>query len=172
MSLFFKFRDFFTSPIKILERINIQPGWNVLDYGCDSGSYSIPAAQLVGPTGKVYAADIHTAAVREVQKKATMKELGNVYTILTGRKTELPVASIDIVLLFYILHEFKDPDLVLRELNRVLKPRGLLATIDHKFDKDKVVSTLSHATRALRLRETGLENGKRKKTVLIFSKEP
>ena len=63
MSFFFKFRDFFSSPIKILEKIGIRSGWNVLDYGAGPGSYSIPAAQLVGPTGKVYAADIHTLAI-------------------------------------------------------------------------------------------------------------
>jgi ubiquinone/menaquinone biosynthesis C-methylase UbiE len=172
MSFFFRFRDFFSSPIKILEQIGIGPGWNVLDYGCGSGSYSIPAAQLVGPTGKVYAADIHPLAIRDVQKRAGIKGLGNINTILTDSKTELADASIDVVLLFYVLHDFKDPDLILRELNRVLKTRGLLSVFDHKFDKDKVVSTISHATKVLKLREAQVGNGKRKKTMLIFSKEP
>jgi ubiquinone/menaquinone biosynthesis C-methylase UbiE len=63
MAFFFKFRDLFTSPVKILEQIGIGPGWNVLDYGCGSGSYSILAAQLVRPAGKVYAADIHPLAI-------------------------------------------------------------------------------------------------------------
>jgi ubiquinone/menaquinone biosynthesis C-methylase UbiE len=52
MTFFFKFRDFYCSPIKILEQINIQPGSYVLDYGCGSGSYSIPAAHLVGNNKK------------------------------------------------------------------------------------------------------------------------
>ena len=71
MSFFFKFRDFFSSPIKILEKIGIRSGWNVLDYGAGPGSYSIPAAQLVGPTGKVYAADIHTLGYKSNSEKST-----------------------------------------------------------------------------------------------------
>jgi ubiquinone/menaquinone biosynthesis C-methylase UbiE len=170
MAFFFKFRDLFTSPVKILEQIGIGPGWNVLDYGCGSGSYSIPAAQLVRPTGKVYAADIHPLAINEIQKKASMKGLGNVHTILTDSNTKLPNASIDLVLLFYVLHDFKDPNAILSELDRALKTRGLLAIIDHKFNKDKIVFTISQATKDLKLRETG--NGKKRKTMLIFSKEP
>jgi ubiquinone/menaquinone biosynthesis C-methylase UbiE len=167
---FFKFRDFFFPPIKILEKIRIRSGWNVLDYGAGSGSYSIPAAQLVGPTGKVYATDIHTLAVGEVQKKALMKGLKNVHPILTDCNTQLPDASIDVVLLFYVLHEFKNPDVILKELNRVLKPGGLLSVIDHKFDKDKVVTVIVNAAVNLKLKDTRIGNGKRKGKMLIFSK--
>lgn len=170
MGLFFKFRDLMTSPTKFLEHTGISPGWNVLDYGCGTGSYSIPAAQLVGPMGKVYAADIHPLAINEVQKKAITKGLGNIYTILTDSKTELSDASIDLVLLFYVLHDFRDPDMILAEIERVLKIGGLLAVVDHRFDRDKVVSTISHATKHLKLRKS--ENGKKKKILLIFSKQP
>jgi ubiquinone/menaquinone biosynthesis C-methylase UbiE len=69
-----------------------------------------------------------------------MKGLKNIHSILTDCNTQLPDASIDVVLLFYVLHDFKNPDAILKELNRVLKPGGLLSIIDHKFDKDKVVS--------------------------------
>jgi ubiquinone/menaquinone biosynthesis C-methylase UbiE len=170
MGLFFQFRDLLTSPTKLLEHTGIVPGWNVLDYGCGTGSYSIPAAQLVGPMGKVYAADIHPLAINEVQKKAITKGLGNIYTILTDSKTELSDASIDLVLLFYVLHDFRDPDMILEEIERVLKTGGLLAIIDHRSDRDKVVSTISHATKHLKLRKS--ENGKKKKILLIFSKQP
>lgn len=170
MSFFFKFRDFFSSPIKILEKIGIRSGWNILDYGAGSGSYSIPAAQLVGPTGKVYAADIHTLAISQIQKKALMKGLKNIHPILTDCNTQLPDASIDVVLLFYVLHDFKNPDAILEELNRVLKPGGLLSIIDHKFDKDKVVSVIVNAAVNLKLKDTGIRNGKRKGKMLILSK--
>lgn len=53
----------------------------------------------------------------------------------------------------------------------MLKPNGVLAVIDHKFDKDKVVSTISHATSALTLRDTGVTSGKSKETLLTFSKQ-
>lgn len=95
MSFYFRIRDLFSSPIKILKQIGIRPGSYVLDYGCGSGSYTIPAAQLVGPTGKVYAADIHPLAIREVQKKASMRRHSNIHTILSNCNTQLPSASIE-----------------------------------------------------------------------------
>jgi ubiquinone/menaquinone biosynthesis C-methylase UbiE len=172
MTFFFKFRDFYCPPIKVLKQINIQPGSHILDYGCGSGSYSIPAAQLVGPTGKIYAADIHPLAIHEVQKRVRMMELRNVDTILTDQDTKLPNASTDIVLLFRVLHDFKNPDIIIKELDRVLKPTGILSVIDHKFDKDKVASTIARATQNLKLRETMAGNSKKKNAMLIFSKSP
>ena len=130
MSIYFRFRDYFSPPTKILERVGIQAGSNVLDFGAGSGSYSIPVAQLVGPTGKVYAADIHILAIREIRKKADMKGIKNIHTIHTGCETKLSDASIDVVLLFYVLHDFKNPDSIIRELVRILKPKGILAVIE------------------------------------------
>ena len=92
------------------------------------------------------------------------------YTIFTDCETKLPGYSIDIVLLFYILHDFKDPDSIIREARRILKSNGILVIMDHKFDKSKVVSTISHATSALKLRDAGERNVKSKEKLLIFSK--
>ena len=94
----------------------------------------------------------------------------NLYTIHTTCATKLPDGSIDVVLLFYVLHDFKNPDLIIKETGRILKPGGSLVVIDHKFDKDKVVSTVSHATSILKVRDTMLRYGKRN-GIVIFSKQ-
>ena len=84
----------------------------------------------------------------------------------------MPDSSVDIVLLFYVLHDFKNPDAIIKELNRVLKPRGVLLVIDHKLENEKVVSILSGAAENLKLRRAGREiKDKKKETTLIFSKE-
>lgn len=71
-------------------------------------------------------------------------------------------------LLFYVLHDFKNPNSIIRELVRILKPKDILVVIDHIFDKNKINSTISHATGILKLRDTELRNGKGKETLLIF----
>ena len=61
MSLAFRLRDFRLPRMEILEEVGIQTGFRVLDYGCGPGSYVAAASDLVGPSGKVYALDIHSA---------------------------------------------------------------------------------------------------------------
>ncbi|MCK4241915.1 MAG: methyltransferase domain-containing protein, partial [Dehalococcoidia bacterium] len=59
MSLTYKFRDLRLPRMDILKEVGIEPGFHVLDYGCGPGSYTIPLAELVGESGKIYALDIH-----------------------------------------------------------------------------------------------------------------
>ncbi|MGH9988592.1 MAG: class I SAM-dependent methyltransferase [Nitrososphaeraceae archaeon] len=109
--------------------------------------------------------------IKEIRKKVNTNRIKNIHVILTDCDTKLPDASIDVVLLFYVLHDFKNPDPILRELVRVIKPNGVLVVLDHKFDKDKVVSTISHATSMLNINNAGLKNGKSKSEVLLFLKQ-
>ena len=54
---------------RTLREMGIQKEQTVLDYGCGIGSFSIPAAKMVGDDGVVYALDIHPLAIREVEKR-------------------------------------------------------------------------------------------------------
>jgi uncharacterized protein with GYD domain len=57
-----------------------------------------------------------------------------------------------------VLHDFKNPDSILLELDRVIRRGGLLAVIDHKFDEDKVVSVFSNVTENLGLKDMGIRS--------------
>ena len=127
MSFSYRFRDFFLPPKNILKEVGIEPGFHVLDYGCGPGSYTIAAAELVGKSGKIYALDIHPLAIQRVQSIASKKQLTNVETICSDCKTGLPDNSVDVVLLYDILHTLSDPNGVLEELHRVLRPNGILS---------------------------------------------
>ncbi len=139
MSFGFKFRDIFLPRKNILAEVGIKSGFSILDYGCGTGSYTVAAAQLVGEAGKVYALDIHPLAVQQVQKIATKKRLANIETILSDCATGLPDESMDVVLLYDILHDLSKPDEVLSELHRVLKPNGILSFNDHHLKEEKEI---------------------------------
>jgi ubiquinone/menaquinone biosynthesis C-methylase UbiE len=120
-------RDRFQNPRAKLEKIGIGEGQAVLDFGCGPGSFAIPAAQIVGERGKVYALDIHPLAIEAVEKKAKKEKLTNITAILSDRDTGLPDESIDVILLYDTIHMIKDKQALLEELHRVLKPDGLLS---------------------------------------------
>lgn len=143
MSLGYKFRDFLLPRINILREAGIQPGFHLLDYGCGPGSYSVLAAGLVGKTGKVYALDIHPLAIQRVRDVASKKQLENVETICSDCKTGLPDRSIDVVLLYDIFHDLSDPNGVLEELHRVMRPHGFVSFSDHHMRENEILSKVT-----------------------------
>jgi len=154
MSLGYKFRDLRLPRKTILEEVEIKPGFKVLDFGCGPGSYIVPLTELVGESGKIYALDIHPLAIRKVQDIASRKQLANVATILSDCQTGLPDNSLDAVLLYDAFHHLSDPDVVLKELHRVLKPDGILSFGDHHM-KEKEIVTEAINDRLFRLLRKG-----------------
>jgi ubiquinone/menaquinone biosynthesis C-methylase UbiE len=143
MAFGFKFRDLRLPRKKVLKDVGIKPGFSVLDYGCGPGSYTVPLAELVGESGKVYALDIHPLAIQKVKNIASKRELANVETILSDCQTGLPDNSLDVVLLYDIFHHLGDPDRILKELHRVLKPEGVLSFSDHHLKENEIVSRVT-----------------------------
>jgi ubiquinone/menaquinone biosynthesis C-methylase UbiE len=143
MSCGYKFRDFFLPRKNILKEVGIKPGFQVLDYGCGAGSYIVPLVKLVGESGKVYALDIHPLAIQKVQNIASTKQLTNVETILSDCQTRLPDNSLDVVLLYDAFHHLSDPNRVLKELYRVLKPDGILSFGDHHMKEKEIMADLT-----------------------------
>ena len=115
----------------------------MLDFGCGPGSYAIAAAEKVGRSGKVYALDIHPRAAELVKSAAGKKGLTNIETITSDCATWLEAESIDLVLLYDIFHMLDDPEAVLAELHRVLKPDGRLSFSDHHMKEDEIIPGLT-----------------------------
>ncbi len=143
MSLAFNFRNLFSPPENVLREVGIKSGFQVLDYGCGPGSYIVAASELASKSGKVYALDIHPLAIERVRSIVSKKQLPNVETICSDRETELSANSMDVVLLYDIFHMLGDPDRILEELHRVLKPDGILSFSDHHMKEDEIVSRVT-----------------------------
>ena len=155
MSLIFKLRDLMLSRKRVLEEAGIDPGHRVLDYGCGPGTYVPDTAEMVGESGRVYALDIHPLAVQRVQGLAKRKQLTNVKTILSDCDTGLPDGSVDVVLLYDIFHMLSEPQAVLTELHRVLKPGGMLSFIDPHMGKDDIIAGVTDDGSLFRLSKKG-----------------
>ena len=129
--------------LKILKEANIKPDDIILDYGCGPGNFTIPAAQIVGEKGIVFAADMHPLSAQFVLKNAQKASVSNIETILTSCKTGLNENSVDIVLLFDVFHYFKDIKTIFTELHRVLKPGGTIALEIHHMDENKAINSVT-----------------------------
>lgn len=162
MSFGYRWRDRYHDPKKKLEKLGIREGQTVLDFGCGPGSYTIPAAQIVGEKGKVYALDIHPLAIESVSKRVEKERLGNIETILSDRDTGLPDESVDVVLLYDTIHHIRDKRALLKELHRVLKRDGFLSVSDHRLKGDKTLEVVEgNGLFSLREQDKGLFNFKK-----------
>jgi ubiquinone/menaquinone biosynthesis C-methylase UbiE len=106
----------------------------VLDFGCGSGNYTIPAAKIAGKEGLVYALDKDKRSLDQLMHKAESMGLKNIIRLDTSNEsgTGLDNESVDVVLLYDVLHYYyfpraEDRRQLLREVYRVLKPSALLS---------------------------------------------
>jgi len=144
MALIFKVRDFFMPRRHVLQEVGIEAGFYILDYGCGSGSYIVPLAELIGTSGQIYALDIHPLAIKKVRQIASHKGITNMRTIESDCETGLPDNHVDVVLLYDTFHTLAQPNQVLRELRRVLKPDGTLSFSDHHMKEQDILTRVTN----------------------------
>jgi len=144
MAIALKLRDLFIPPKNLLKEVDVKAGFHILDYGCGPGSYTILLAEMVGESGKVYALDIHPLALGSIQRIAAKKQLSNIQPILSDCKTGLPDKSVDVIIFYDTLHGISEPDRVLEELGRVLKPDGILSFSDHHLKEEAILSRVTN----------------------------
>ena len=106
-----------------------QPGQTILEVGCGTGFFTIPAAKMIGAEGCLIAMDALSDFVKQVSKKVQSADLKNVRVVKRDvLNTGLDATSIDTVLLFGVLPWPGLPlSRLLPEMHRILKPEGRLA---------------------------------------------
>ena len=118
-------------PEKTLLAAGVRPMDIFLDIGCGTGYFTLPAARLVGPKGKVYALDISAGMLSDLRSKLAAGGMFNIETVETDPgDLKLQDAAGTMALLSNVLHEVEDKFKFLVELNRVLQTGGRLSIIE------------------------------------------
>lgn len=133
-------------PDEMAERHGIKPGFRVLEVGSGNGTYTMGIARKVGPKGKVTAIDIEPRMIDRVKQRALKEGVANVEAKVAD-VFNLPFedGTFDAVSMIAVIGEIPTPERALRELRRVLKPDGILATSELLIDPDyPLASTLTH----------------------------
>jgi ubiquinone/menaquinone biosynthesis C-methylase UbiE len=123
-----------------LSEIGIRKGQEVLDFGCGRGDYVIPAAKIVGSQGQVYALDKGRRQLEQVASRAKLYRLENITLVLPSERLKVPLEdhSIDVVLLYDVIHPFYFSSAtrreLLREIHRVSRPDALISVYPGHMD--------------------------------------
>lgn len=119
----------------------LDESWLIADLGCGTGAVSQSIAPFVE---EVIAVDESSAMLSAARKR--LNELQNV-DLRNGRLEALPIADgeVDVALLFLVLHYVADPQRVIDEAVRILKPRGRLLVLDMMpHERQDLRQTMGH----------------------------
>jgi ubiquinone/menaquinone biosynthesis C-methylase UbiE len=132
------------NPEAILHEIGLRPGQTFIDIGCGDGFFTIPAARIVGSSGRIYGLDSDPEAIRCLEERAEKEGLANLVSSV-GKAEELVSceACADFVFFGIVLHDFDDPFKVLMNARRMLKSTGCLVDVDWKKEPMKLGPPMS-----------------------------
>ena len=130
----------------VINRLNdmklLKEDMTVLDLGAGDGYLS---RRVAGAVKKVIAVDISAEMLRALAKKAAEEGISNIKT-LEGDACDMPVedSSIDLLCANMFLHHIEEPELVIKEMKRVLKPGGKVFLADLKEHSNSELKERMH----------------------------
>ena len=126
-------RDAWQRPEQVMDALGIADGARVADLGAGGGYFTIRLARRVGPNGRVYAEDVQPQMLEAIRRRVSREGLANVETVLgTVREPNLPIGTLDAILLVDVYPELDQPAPFLRNLSRALKPNGRIGVVNYK----------------------------------------
>jgi predicted methyltransferase len=110
------------SPKEVLAAAGIGTGEVVADYEAGAGYWTIPAAQVVGLKGRVYAIDDNEWELSALKGKATLFNLSNIQYINTPRTNYFgQMEKADLVIISNVLSDIVSPQDLLISAGQVAK---------------------------------------------------
>ncbi len=115
----------------VIAKLRLKPGDVVADIGSGSGSFSIPMAKAIAPSGTLYAVDIDRKMLDYVANRARKNGVTNLRTVLgEPDDPKLPVKNIDVAFFHRSLHMIEHREAYLDNVAKYLKPDGRIVIID------------------------------------------
>lgn len=122
-------RRLIQNPKKILGPY-LNEGMTVLDLGCALGFFSLEAARMVGPKGRVICVDLQQSMIRGLSRRAAKAGLLERIDARVCSDRDLGVTdlkgTVDLVLAFAVVHEVPDSEGFMRQVGEVLASGGTL----------------------------------------------
>jgi SAM-dependent methyltransferase len=158
---------------EVLKIAGVRKGQTVLDYGCGPGTFTIASARIAGERGRVYALDVRQRALERVGEEAKNEGLRNIVNVLADSSrmaVGLEDESVDVILVYDVMHDIDDRRGLLEELHRVLRRDGFLSIFPMHMGDERMLEIVDESGR-FRLRDSyGPPGHKTASRILNFEK--
>ncbi len=132
-------------PGKTLQILGLQEGDFIADIGCGIGYFSIPAAEIVGDSGRVFGLDLSVEMIEELDHKIETNDLQNIRTIISGEDDlKLCDESVNFAFIANVLHELNEIPTMLKEVMRILKNQGKIVVLEWKKEESNYGPPVEH----------------------------
>ena len=109
---------------------NVGEGARVLDIASGTGDLAMAFAKKVGASGQVVHTDINEAMLRTGRDRLLDAGVALPTMVCDAEKLPFPDNHFDVVTVAFGLRNMTHKDVALKEMNRVLKPRGKLLVLE------------------------------------------
>lgn len=118
-------------PRETLLKLGLSESNKFCDIGAGIGYFSLPAAEIVGQNGKVFAVDISSEMLTVIKEKQEEYNIKNI-ELVESKEYDLNLLdnSANFAFMCNVLHEIEDKKRFLVEINRILENSGTLAIIE------------------------------------------
>ncbi len=124
---------------RMREELRLKTGMSVCDMGSGNGYHTLPMAEAVGGTGRVYAVDVQPEMIVMLNERIAEKAITNIEPIIGEvDDPKLPPNSCDLILLVDVYHEFSHPEAMLTGMKKALKPGGQIVLVEFRAEDDSV----------------------------------
>lgn len=132
-------RDREEATLRMREELRLKPGMKVCDMGAGNGYHTLPMAEAVGESGKVFAVDVQPEMIEMLKERIAAKKLTNIDPIVgLYHDPNLPPASCDLILLVDVYHEFSHPVQMLASMRKALRPGGMVVLVEFRAEDESV----------------------------------
>lgn len=122
-------------PTETLKRFGLAANMTFLDVGAGTGFFSRAASEIVGPKGKVFAADM-SGEMLDFMKSKGMPE--NMNPLLSEEyRVPLDDGVADFTLVASVMHENSEPLKLINELRRLTRKGGKILFVDWKKQEEE-----------------------------------
>jgi ubiquinone/menaquinone biosynthesis C-methylase UbiE len=119
---------------RTFELLGVKPGSHLLDLGCGPGDDGRALAQMVGRTGRVVGVDSSGAMITEARKRAEGLTLPVEYIVGDAHRLDFADSTFDGCRAERVFQHVDNPQQVLREMARVIRPGGWVVVLDPDFE--------------------------------------
>ena len=133
---------------------HVESGVTAMDIGCGMGFFSLPLAELVGPSGRVICVDLQERMISSLRKRASRAGLAERIETRVCSASSLGTqdleGKVDFVLTYAMVHEVPDAAGLLTQIHDVLVPGGRLLIAEPRghVSEEALEKTIAAAEKA------------------------